>query len=99
MSVLRDVLRRVRTAAPGRGLDDIARDLGISRDEVDAMVDYWVRRGELVVDELSSCASGSCGSCRLSGRGGDCYRPAPRSGPALVRIGPPPPDPVRTRAG
>ena len=98
MSVLREVLRRVRTAAPGSGLDDIARDLGVSREEVDAMVEYWAGRGELVVDELGSCASGGCGGCRFSGQGGGCYRPAPRSGPALVAIGPPP-DPVRTPAG
>lgn len=86
MSMLRQVLARVRTAVPGSGLDDIARGLGVTREEVDAMVEYWVRRGELVVDELSSCASGGCGGCRFSGQGGACFRPAPRSGPALVAI-------------
>lgn len=86
MSLLREVLARVRTAAPGTGLDDIARGLGVTRDEVDAMVEYWVRRGELVVDELGSCSSGGCGGCRFSAQDGGCYRPAPRSGPVLVAI-------------
>jgi hypothetical protein len=86
MSMLRQVLARVRAGPPGTGLDDIARGLGVTRDEVDAMVEYWVRRGELVMDELSSCASGGCGGCRFSAQGDGCYRPAPRSGPTLVAI-------------
>lgn len=86
MSVLREVLAQVRTAPAGTGLDDIARGLSVSRDELNAMVEYWVRRGELVVDQLSSCASGYCGGCCLRGQGGGCRRPAPRSGPVLLAI-------------
>ena len=54
-SPLRAVLAAVRTASSGTGLDEIARNLGLSRDEVDAMVDYWEQRGELAVDHGGGC--------------------------------------------
>jgi FeoC like transcriptional regulator len=57
---LRAVLDAVRTAAPGTGLDEIARSLGLARDEVDAMVDYWERRGKLTVERLRGCSSAGC---------------------------------------
>ncbi len=62
MSALRAVLAAVRAAPPGTGLDAVARQLDLSRDEVEAMVDYWVRRGELTVEPLRSCSGGGCGS-------------------------------------
>lgn len=70
MSTLRAVLAAVRAARPGTGLDDVARSLGLSRDEVDAMVDFWVRRGELTAEPLRGCPSaGRCGA-RDGARGG-----------------------------
>jgi hypothetical protein len=81
--MLARVLTEVRAAAPGTGLDEVARRLGLSRDEVDLAVDYWARRGELVVDELGcapSCAAPSCAGCPLAG--------PRRSGCGLVTISP-----------
>ena len=86
---LRAVLDAVRTAAPGTGLDEIARSLGLARDEVDAMVDYWERRGKLTVERLRGCSSAGCsargpagcsagadaGGCQLAGASEGAGRP------------------------
>jgi hypothetical protein len=61
VSALRAVLAAVLEARPGTGLDDIARRLELSRDEVEAMVDYWARRGVLSVQRLRGCPGGACG--------------------------------------
>jgi hypothetical protein len=63
VSALRQVLEEVRSGR-ARGLDDLARRVGVSRDEASAMVDHWVRKGRLDVADLSAaCSSGGCGSC------------------------------------
>jgi hypothetical protein len=72
VSVLRAVLAEIRTAADAGevDLDSVAGRLGIGRDELDAMVDYWVGRGRLSLRELgcrvTDCPLGSCAAgCRL----------------------------------
>jgi hypothetical protein len=60
VSQLRAVLAAVLAAPPGTGLDRIAERLDLSRDEVEAMVDYWVRRGKLSVRRLRGCSAGGC---------------------------------------
>lgn len=61
MSRLREV-RRLLRERPGRAdLESIARQLDLGRDEVDAMVDYWVRRGELKRTVFGACAATVCG--------------------------------------
>jgi hypothetical protein len=66
---LRAVLAAVRGAPPGAGRDDLARRLGLRRDEFDAMVDYWVHRGELAVDRLGGCPPAGCGGCPVAATG------------------------------
>lgn len=87
MTGLRDVLRAVRAAAPGTGPDDLARGLGLDRDELAAMIDYWVRRGELTVEELAGCPPTGCAGCPAAGGGWRVCpgRPAER-GPTLLAI-------------
>jgi hypothetical protein len=77
--MLARVLAEIRAAPPGTGLDELARRVGLSRDEADLAVDYWVRRGELVVGELG-CAATSCAGCPLRG--------PHRSGCGLIAISP-----------
>jgi hypothetical protein len=85
-SPLRRVLREIRSAGSVR-LDDVAKAVGVSRDEVDAMVDYWVRRGQLSVEEIGrGCAGGGCGSCPSGNDGAPgCGTPA-TGGPVLLAI-------------
>jgi hypothetical protein len=84
--MIREVLAAVREAPPGTGLAAIAQRLGLSRDEVGAIVDYWARRGELTVEALRGCSGGCPGGCParcpLAGGG-----PAACPGPALTVIG------------
>ncbi|MGI5162462.1 FeoC-like transcriptional regulator [Microbispora sp. H10830] len=86
MSALRRVLEEITAARGGVSLDDIARRLGLGRDEVDAMVEYWVRKGRLSSDDIAAaCPSGGCGTCAL----GDDGKPGcgtRRDGPVLLAI-------------
>jgi hypothetical protein len=68
---LRAVLDAVRAA--DAGLDDIALDLGVRRDELDAAVEYWAHRGELVVAEIGGCPPAGCTGCHFHSNG--CARP------------------------
>lgn len=88
ISILRAVLTAVRTAAPGTDLDDIARDLGLHRDELAAMIDYWVHRGELTLDTLGGCPPAGCTGCPAGrGRTG-CPQPSTPGGAHLIAIRP-----------
>lgn len=44
MSPLRRILEEINGAHEAVGLDEIARRIGVTRDEADAMVAYWVRK-------------------------------------------------------
>ncbi|MFB9238024.1 FeoC-like transcriptional regulator [Plantactinospora siamensis] len=87
-SPLRRVLAEIRAAERGGvSLDDVARRVGVGRDEIDSMVDYWVRKGRLTVEEIGrGCPSGGCGGCS-SGKGGSpgCGTPT-AGGPVLLGI-------------
>lgn len=69
--MLREVLRIVETADGPISLADVSKQLGIDPGVLDGMLDYWVRKGRLVVDNRSaaSChtacldAGCGCGSC------------------------------------
>lgn len=87
-SPLRQVLTEVREGRAA-SLTQLAERVGVSRDEVAAMVDHWVRKGRLTVDDLGgACASGGCGSCS-SGRGEapGCGASSPADRPTLLAIG------------
>lgn len=86
MSALRAVLAEVRGASDPTTLDAIARRLQLGRDEVEAMVDYWVGRGQLAVVELAThCPANSCGGCLLRAPG-RCGGNRPGSGSTLRAI-------------
>ena len=86
---LRAVLAEIRAARGGGvSLAEVARRVGVSREEAEAMVDYWVRRGALGTTDLGrGCASGGCGGCPSAARDGGpgCGTDGP-SGPVLVAI-------------
>lgn len=93
MSALRQVLTEIRSAPGGTGLNDIARRVGVSRDELDAMVDYWVRRGRLSVEEIGGgCPAAGCGGCSAGTADGSpgCGKPVP-AGRLLVGLSVRPP--------
>jgi FeoC like transcriptional regulator len=86
-SPLRQVLAEVR-AGTASSLTQLAQNVGVSRDEASAMVDHWVRKGRLTVDDLGgACASGGCGSCS-SGHGDQpgCGAASPADRPTLLTI-------------
>ncbi|MBL1073561.1 hypothetical protein JK358_04070 [Nocardia sp. 2] len=86
MSPLRQVLAEITAARGGVRLDDVARRVGVSRAEVDSMVEYWVRRGRLSTEAIGSgCPSDGCGTCPSTGSCGT----AP-VGPVLIAITPRP---------
>ncbi|GGY16408.1 FeoC-like transcriptional regulator [Streptomyces xanthochromogenes] len=73
MSTLRQVLAAIESAArTGAGLDSVARSLGLSRAEVDAMAEYWVRKGRLTREEIG----GGCPAAAAPSRAADVPLPA-----------------------
>jgi hypothetical protein len=92
MSPLRQVLAAVLEGR-ARSLDDLAREAEVSPEEASAMLDYWVARGRLAREEITSgCPASGCGSCPVAA---GCAAGPRRAGPALVTIGA---DPRRGRA-
>ncbi|GAB0102082.1 hypothetical protein JMUB6875_10490 [Nocardia sp. JMUB6875] len=84
-SPLRRVLAEITESRGDFSLDQIARRVGVSLDEAKAMVDYWVRKGRLSVEQIgSSCPSTGCGGCAQS----SC--PTGDKGPVLLAITPRP---------
>jgi hypothetical protein len=88
---LRAVLAEIRASRGDVSLTEVARRVGVSRDEVDAMVDYWVSRGALTSTEIGrTCGpgtSGGCGGCPSASRTGTpgCGTDGPAS-PVLLAI-------------
>jgi hypothetical protein len=92
MSPLDRVLAEIRAGVGPVSATMLARRVGIDLDELDAIVGYWIHRGELAVDEVLPAAD--CGSCpmvasRRVGRGcsGSCDPPA-RRGPLTLAVRP-----------
>ena len=86
---LRAVLAEIRAARGGGvSLAEVAGRVGVSREEAEAMVEYWVRRGALDTTDIGrGCSSGGCGGCPSAARDGGpgCGTDGP-SGPVLVAI-------------
>jgi len=70
--MLRELLRLVETAEGPISLADLGRQLGVDVAVLDGMLQYWVRKGRLIMDGQSgevACAGGcgsmggGCGSC------------------------------------
>ncbi|MFE3192405.1 FeoC-like transcriptional regulator [Nocardia sp. NPDC059240] len=84
-SPLRRVLAEITESRGEFSLDQVARRVGVSRDEAQAMVDYWVRKGRLSVEQIGSgCPSTGCGGCAQTG----CSTGV--KGPVLLAITPNP---------
>lgn len=100
MSPLRQLLAEVRDARGGVRLDDIARRVGVARDEAAALVDYWVARGELAREEVAGgCPPAGCGGCALARACGVARAGGPASRPepllfTIRAVRPPQPPPV-----
>jgi hypothetical protein len=77
VTALRAVLAEV--LAGEADLARLAGKLGIGADEVEAMVDYWVRRGRLAVQPLGpACPSRGCATCPVAAaQGSDRSRSRP----------------------
>jgi hypothetical protein len=59
--MLREVLRLIETACGPITLAELSRQLGIDPGALEGMLEFWARKGRLVVDGGSAAAcSGSC---------------------------------------
>lgn len=86
MSPLRRLLEEITAAHEPVSLDEIARRVGVTRDEAGSMVAYWTRKGRLTADDLTAaCPATGCGGCAL-GRNGKPGCGPRGSGPALLAI-------------
>jgi hypothetical protein len=79
MNELDRVLAAIRAAPAATTMEALARHLGVARDDLDAMVGYWVHRGAVVIEEVPWCASAGCSGCALAGT---ACGPRPRNGAA-----------------
>jgi hypothetical protein len=59
---LRDVLRAFEQAQGPISLDDLSRQLGVDRGTLEAMLDFWVRKGRLRRANPSQSPDG-CTAC------------------------------------
>lgn len=62
-TALRQVLTIFETAVTPLSLPQIARELDVSRDRLEAMLQHWVRKGKI----RESSALTECGSCGHQG--------------------------------
>ncbi|WP_157390814.1 FeoC-like transcriptional regulator [Nocardia terrae] len=86
-SPLRRVLAEITASRGDFSLDQVARSVGVSTDEVRAMVDYWARKGRLSVERIDSgCPPAGCGGCAIRS---SCSTTAAK-GPGLLAITPRP---------
>jgi hypothetical protein len=81
--MLRQVLHEVESARGAIRVDEISQRLGIERGVVEDMIQFWVRKGRLQMDEdatmaaaPAACATGSCG--------GSC--PGPQGCPFIMKM-------------
>ena len=66
MTKLREVLRAFEQAQGPMSLDDLSRQLGVERGTLEAMLDFWVRKGRLrgvnpsqLLDGCTACSAAS----------------------------------------
>jgi hypothetical protein len=91
---LHRVLAEIRERPAATSLDELGRRLGLSRDELDAVVGYGLHSGDLVVETITGCAVGSCTQCPVApsatagGSAPGCGRDGRRPAPVLVAIRP-----------
>ncbi len=77
--MLRQVLQELEMAQGPISLEEFSRGLGIDRDALRGMIEFWVRRGRLqnhdegIAAALATCLTGSCSGCRLGPQ--DCSSP------------------------
>jgi predicted ArsR family transcriptional regulator len=60
---LRQLLEYIENSQGGISLGRVAKDLEISVNQVENMLEYWVRKGRLQISEPSP----DCGSCASNG--------------------------------
>jgi hypothetical protein len=58
-STLRQVLTMFETAVAPLSLPQMAHELGVSPEQLEGMIQYWVRKGKI----RESAAATECGSC------------------------------------
>lgn len=66
-STLRQLLTRLETSRDPLSLPQLAAEFNVSLSRIDEMLQYWVRKGRLRLnDDGTTCATG-CGSCGSNG--------------------------------
>ena len=82
--MLRDLLRLVETAEGPISLADLGRQLGVDAAVLDGMLQYWVRKGRLVMDGRAGSVACSGGCTSMGGGCGSCSGVA--SCPFMARL-------------
>jgi biotin operon repressor len=67
-STLRQVLTIFETANEPLSLPQIARELGVSDAHLEAMIQFWVRKGRLVDDAVAAGQAATVCACHACGR-------------------------------
>ena len=65
--MLQQVLNEIQAAQGAVDLNALARKLGIERSALDGMVQFWVRKGRLKMDDDAPAAPDSCSSAGVCG--------------------------------
>jgi hypothetical protein len=64
-SPLYAVLNAIEQADGPISLSRLSRDLSIEPAALQGMVDFWVRKGRLRVQDGGACSAGGCGGCKV----------------------------------
>lgn len=80
--MLRELLRLVETAEGPISLADLGRQLGVDVTVLDGMLQYWVRKGRLVVEGAGEQRCGGAGARRGPANASSSPAPLPACSPA-----------------
>ena len=76
MSRLKQVLTYFDDPTQSISINSIAQEMGITRGQVEGMIDFWVRKGYLRLGSISESTCGSCGvngECPFAQNQVECY--------------------------
>ncbi len=80
--MLRELLRLVETAEGPISLADLGRQLGVDVAVLDGMLQYWVRKGRLIVEGAGEQGCGGAGARRGPANASSSPAPLPACSPA-----------------
>ena len=76
MTRLRQILTYFEDPTQIVSIHTIAQDMGISTGQVESMLDFWIRKGDLQLKSINESNCGSCGGnqdCPFTKGHANCY--------------------------